>query len=93
MLHALFNVLEKEIDNPEPIFILSPTAVVHTYCRNHGDCGENVEVKNYKHFLESKILEQLNKNLLVRANREKVRNRYDFFLSFQFLLFFNLIKI
>lgn len=72
MLQALFTVLEREITNPEPIFILSPTAVVHTYCRNHRDCGENDVVKNYIDFLERNVLEQLKKNLLIRANREKV---------------------
>lgn len=80
MLQALFSVLEREISNPEPIFILSPTAVVHTYCRNHRDCGENDEVKTYIDFLERNTVEELNKNLLVRTNREKVS--VSFFTSF-----------
>lgn len=80
MLQALFTVLEHEIKNPEPIFILSPTAVVHTYCRNHRDCGENDEVKNYIDFLERNTLDELKKNLLVRMNREKVSTSSVFLL-------------
>lgn len=72
MLQSLLTVLEAEINNPEPIFVLTPTAVVHTFCRNHGDCGENYVVKSYIDFLETNTLQQLKKNLLIRANREKV---------------------
>lgn len=72
MLRALFSVIENNNDSPDPMFILSPTAVVHTYCRNHQNCGENEEVQNYINFLETNVLEQLQKNLLIRANREKV---------------------
>lgn len=72
MLRALYSVLQYEVNNPEPIFILSPTAVVHTFCRNHGDCYENEAVKDYVSFLEANILDQLQKDLSVRKNREKV---------------------
>lgn len=82
MLTALFAILQKEIKSPEPLFILSPTAVVHTYCRNHHDCGESDEVKNYVNFLETNALEGLQKNLSVRANREKVSFFFSLFLSF-----------
>lgn len=74
MLRALFTVLETEVNNPDPIFILSPTAVVHTFCRKaiSRDCGENEVVKSYIDFLEANVLEQLRNDLLVRTNREKV---------------------
>lgn len=85
MLRALLTVLEAEISNPEPIFILSPTAVVHTYCRNHGDCGENYVVKSYIDLLETNALEQLKENLLIRANREKVCNSKIYFLYFKLI--------
>lgn len=81
MLRALFTVLEAEKNNPEPLFILSPTAVVHTYCRNHGDCEENEEVQKYIEFLESSISEQFDKNLLLRTNREKVSSNFSRFFS------------
>lgn len=72
MLRALFSVMQNEINNPDPIYILSPSAVVHTYCRNHQNCEENEEVQNFVNFLEENVLEQFDKNLLVRTNREKV---------------------
>lgn len=70
MLRALYTVLEKE--NSEPIFILGPTAVVHTFCRNH-ECTRNEAVEDYVNFLETKILEQLQQDVSARAVREKVR--------------------
>lgn len=72
MLSALFSVVENEKESSDPIFILSSTAVVHTYCRNHQSCGESEEVQNFINFLETNVLEQIEKNLLIRANREKV---------------------
>lgn len=72
MLRALFSVMQNEINNPDPIYILSPSTVVHTYCRNHQNCEENEEVQNLVHFLEENVLKQFDKNLLVRTNREKV---------------------
>lgn len=72
MLRALYAVLETEVNNPEPIFILSPTAVVHTFCRNHRDCGENEVVKDYIDLLEANVHEKLRTDLSVRMNREKV---------------------
>lgn len=72
MLRAVFSVVKSEISNPEPIFILSPTAVVHTYCRNHNDCGENEVIEEFVEFLETNANDVLKKDLLQRANREKV---------------------
>lgn len=88
MLHALYMVLENEVNNLEPIFILGPTSVVHTFCRNHGECGENSVVKDFIGFLETNILETLQKDLSVRRNREKVSY---FFVAIPFL--FNYLKL
>lgn len=86
MLRALFSVLEQEVNNPQPIFILAPTAVVHTYCRMHGDCNENEAVKDYVSFLEENILDQLQTDLAVRKNREKVCN-FMYFIYYQLSAF------
>lgn len=76
MLRALFTVLETNVNNADPIFILSPTAVVHTFCKAISrDCGDNEVVRRYIDFLEINVHEQLRNDLLVRANREKVCNR------------------
>lgn len=72
MLQALYTVLEHEVNNLEPIFILAPTAVVNTFCRNHGECDEYDVVKSFVHFLEVKTLEQLRQDHSIRRNREKV---------------------
>lgn len=72
MLQALYTMLKKEIDNPEPIYIFSPTAVVHTYCRNHHDCGEHEIVQNFVRLLEEHTKLLLAKDVSLRSNREKV---------------------
>lgn len=72
MLHALYTVLENGIPNAEPIYILAPTAVVHTFCRNHRECDENEAVKDYVNLLETNTLERLETDLSLRKNREKV---------------------
>lgn len=72
MLRALYTVIENEAMNSEPIFILGPTAVVHTFCKMH-ECAENYVVDGYVNFLETKALECLRKDLSIRAVREKVR--------------------
>lgn len=72
MLQALYSLLEHEHNNPDPIVIFSPTAVVHTYCRNHPDCSENEHVQKFVEFLENKSMEFLKKDFKIRANREKV---------------------
>lgn len=87
MLASLYKMLEANYTNSDPTFIFAPTAVVHTYCRNHPDCIENQQVQKFVKLLESITMEYLNKDLSIRANREKVHFDYYYFLSTVFILF------
>lgn len=71
MVRALFTVVENEAIHEDPIFILGPTAVVNTFCKNH-EC-ENEAVLDYVNYLEVKVFENLQRDLSVRAVRERVR--------------------
>lgn len=77
MVRALFTVLENEAIHADPIFILGPTAVVNSFCKNH-DCDENDAVQYYVNHLEAKIFEHLQMDLSVRAVREKVGSLMKF---------------
>lgn len=70
MVRALFTVVENEAIHEDPIFILGPTAVVNTFCKNH-EC-ENEAVLDYVNYLEVKVFENLQRDLSVRAVRERV---------------------
>lgn len=71
MLRSLFTVIENEDIHVDPIFVLGPTAVVHTFCKNH-ECAENNAVLDYVNHLESKVFEHLQRDQSVRVVREKL---------------------
>lgn len=71
MLRALYTVVVNEAIHSDPIFILGPTALVNTFCKNH-ECAEIGTVKDYVNYLEAKIFEYLQRDLSARAAREKV---------------------
>lgn len=72
MLESLYQILEYADRNPDPMFVLTPTTVVHTFCRLHSDCGENEIVQRFITLLEESVHKSLATNLLKRSNREKV---------------------
>lgn len=86
MLASLYNMFEAKYTDSDPTFIFAPTAVVHTYCRNHPDCIENEQIQKFVELLESLTTEYLKKDLLIRTNREKVHLIIIFFQLF-FVLF------
>lgn len=71
MLRALYTVVQNEAIHSDPIFILGPTALVNTFCKNH-ECAEIDTVKDYVSYLEAKIFENMRRDLSHRATREKV---------------------
>lgn len=89
-LASLYKMFEAKHINSDPIFVFAPTAVVHTYCRNHPDCIENEQVQKFVKLLESVTMEYLKKDLSIRANREKVHLIIIFF--FLRLFSFSLIS-
>lgn len=72
MLESLYQLLEFADHKPDAMIVLTPTAVVHTFCRLHSDCAENEKVQHFLHRLEESIQKSLESNLLKRTNREKV---------------------
>lgn len=79
MLQALYTIIEQDTIDGDPIMVLAPTAVVHTYCRNHDSCHENEQVMQFVQYLEGKIEAYVKTDLSKRANREKVNFRLFFF--------------
>lgn len=79
MLASLYKMFEIKHNDTDPTFVFAPTAVVHTYCRNHPDCAENEQVHKFLKLLESITMDYLNKDLSIRANREKVHLIIIFF--------------
>lgn len=74
MLNALYTMISQDNVNSDPIMILAPTAVVHTFCRNHNNCEENETVQKFVKYLEQNVELNMKKDLAVRVNREKVEN-------------------
>lgn len=74
MLNALYTMISQDNINSDPILILAPTAVVHTFCRNHNNCNENESVQKFVKYLERNVELYMKKDLSVRANREKVKS-------------------
>lgn len=72
MLQALYTIIKGDTIDADPIIILAPTAVVHTFCRNHDGCQENEHVLKYVDYLEGRIMAYMKRELSTRANREKV---------------------
>lgn len=72
MLESLYQLLEFADRKADPMLVLTPTAVVHTFCRLHSDCGEKEKVQRFVDRLEKSIQKSLESNLLKRSIREKV---------------------
>lgn len=73
MLEALYRLLEHNNPNNNALFVLTPTTVVHTYCRHHSDCSDNDQVKKIADLLEQKITVLFENGVTTRINREKVQ--------------------
>lgn len=73
MLEALYKVIAMDSIDADPLTILAPTAVVHTFCRNHDNCQENENVLKFVAYLEKHIENYLSKDLTKRIYKEKVR--------------------
>lgn len=60
----------RDLSNPD--FILTPTAVAHTYCKYHDECGEHESIVQMMEFLEGRVTRLMNQKSLNRADREKM---------------------
>lgn len=59
-------------DKEEPEFILTTTAVSHTFCRNHLNCKKFNEIQRIVTFLESNLQGHLDRVGENRLEQEKV---------------------
>lgn len=72
MVAAAYSLMEFGRDRSDPDFILTPTAVAHTYCKYHDDCHENESIVQMIEFLEGRITRAMHKDTLNRAGRESM---------------------
>lgn len=59
-------------DKDEPEFILTTTAVAHTFCRNYLNCKQFNEIQRIVTFLESSLRNSLDRINEIQPEREKV---------------------
>lgn len=72
VIESMFSLIQfYEIDQ-NPMYVLIPTSVTHTYCRNHGDCRNDVVVMNIVKYLERIVISNLPKDLNDRKTYEKL---------------------
>lgn len=72
MLSVFLDLLRHGKTNPNPRFILTPTAVAHTFCRNHNGCETYDGIRDIVEFLETELMEQLGLDSGKRVVRERV---------------------
>lgn len=72
MLQSFYNLIEYGNKHNEHLFILTSTAVAHTYCRHNVECGKVREIKKIVRYLEDNISQALENNVNDRVIREKV---------------------
>lgn len=70
MVAAAFALMEYGRDMTNPDFILTPTAVAHTFCKYQDECQENESIIKMIEFLEGRITRSMHKDRLSRADRE-----------------------
>lgn len=72
VLSVFLDLLRHGKTNPNPRFILTPTAVAHTFCRNHNGCETYTGIRDIVEFLETELMEQLGLDSEKRVVRERV---------------------
>lgn len=70
MVDAAYALMEFGRDTADPDFILTPTAVAHTFCKYNDECYENESIIKMIEFLEGRITRAMHKEKLNRADRE-----------------------
>lgn len=72
IIEAMFSLIQHYENEPNPMFILIPSSVVHTFCRNMGDCKDSVVVSNIVKYLEGIVSNNLARDLSDRKLFEKL---------------------
>lgn len=69
---AMFTLMEYGGSSLNPDYILTPTAVAHTYCKYHDECAENEDIIKMLDYLEQVIAKILQKGKLNRETTEQL---------------------
>lgn len=72
VIESMFSLIQFYEKEQNPMFVLIPTSVVHTYCRNVGDCKNDYVVMNIVKYLEEIVIANLPKDLSDRKIYEKL---------------------
>ncbi|CAD7080164.1 unnamed protein product [Hermetia illucens] len=72
ILEIFLSLIEYGKKVNEPDYILGSTAVIHTFCRYHSNCGNYDQVKQIVQFLENEGTELLTQNLNLRKFKERM---------------------
>lgn len=68
VIDAMFSLLEHRDIDRDPVFVLVPTSVVHTHCKQFKNCENKASVQRIVKYLEQTVL----KNLAEDLNKQKV---------------------
>ena len=72
VIDAMFSLLEhREIDR-NPVYVLVPTSVVHTYCKQHKNCESKAAVQRIIKYLEQIVLKNLDEDLSIQKVYEDI---------------------
>ena len=72
MVAAAYSLMEYGASTSNTDFVLTPTAVAHTYCKYHDNCEEDESVIKMLEFLEKRITKLMHKDQLSRAEKESL---------------------
>ncbi|KAH8412988.1 hypothetical protein KR009_007324, partial [Drosophila setifemur] len=71
-LETFHTILEFAKNKLDPEYTLGATAVVHSFCKHHQDCGENLRVQQIINLLETEFLSLYNLFRGERRHRERM---------------------
>lgn len=69
-IEAMFSLIQHRNNNRNPMFVLIPTSVVHTYCAANINCNEKSSVMKIIKHLEGIAVKNLAEDLKVRTSYE-----------------------
>lgn len=72
VIESMFSLIQFYEKEQNPMYVLIPSSVVHTYCRNGADCKHDYVVQNIVRYLEENIIADLPKDLSDRKIYEKL---------------------
>ncbi|EDW76449.2 uncharacterized protein Dwil_GK14654 [Drosophila willistoni] len=71
-LETFYTILEYAKNKLDPEYTLGATAVVHSYCKHHENCEENLKVQQIVNLLETEFLSLYQKYRGERKQRERL---------------------